>query len=171
MDKPVNATTLEVHDFGCVNYMALPYMWMAPPSFKNDFAPIEVMTFVCPKNLEGKISLIKVNRRLQTAAKDNLLALLKETPHVLLPREIRSIAGVLRGAESLENFRPLQIGTQLWNGKMALVLTGRWLEDETIFWLIVECNGELQEILYSAPSHAYSQQIVSTLKSVRWADN
>lgn len=39
MDKSVNATTLEVHDFGCVKHMVLPSMWMAPPSFKNDFAP------------------------------------------------------------------------------------------------------------------------------------
>lgn len=168
MDKPVNATKLEVHDFGCVKHMVLPPMWMAPPSCKNDFAPIEVMTFVSPQHRDGEILLMKVNRSLQSSAKDNLLALLKEAPHVLLPREIRSISGVLRGAESIENFRPLQIGTQLWNGKMALVLTGRWQENETIFWLIVECDGELQEILYSAPSHAYSQQIVSTLKSVRW---
>lgn len=113
----------------------------------------------------------KVNQR--TA--QNFRRILEQPAHSLSPKELTSINTVMRDKAKLENFRTLFARTREFNGKMVLVVEGRYVDDEQdAITIYIDADGTgqtVEELHYRAPKEhymCYLRAVKSAFQSIEW---
>lgn len=105
----------------------------------------------------------------------NFRKILAEPAHSLSPKELSSISMVMRDKAKVENFRTLFARTREMNGKMVLVVEGRYVSDEQdAITIYIDADGSgqtVEELHYRAPKEhymCYLRAIKSAFQSIVW---
>lgn len=105
----------------------------------------------------------------------NFRQILSEPAHSLSLKELKSIGAVMRDKAKSENFRTLFARTREINGKMVLVVEGRYPGDEQdAITIYIDADGSgqiVEELHYRAPKEhymCYLRDVRGAFQSIVW---
>src|SRR5262249_29954654 len=94
------------------------------------------------------------------------------------PDEIKDVAQVIRDKSNQDDFELFSPRTESLNGKMVLVIEGRYVEaQEDAYSIYVDADGSgrlIRELHYRAPKYQFLRYLTSarkTFRSIVWKDS
>lgn len=166
----------EVKAHGQIASMALPLGWLeAPDNPRSDMDAATLRKFH-PEGLSDiQLCLYYRGMPMSEHAAAEFHGLLCGQAHSLTRSEIRSVEGALEGLGNETVFDILSARTEDLNGKLVLIVEGRWKEIDTdTYHILLDADGtgaQVQEIYFAAPRSQYPsriQEAKAAIKSIAW---
>lgn len=175
MNENDTTKTQELVDHGQIDRMTLPHGWEASRSQDGVVGSSTYKDFCPPDNKEVKMAFFFRGRPVSEYAATTFHTLLAKAPHILTPSEIKSVGEILRDRQDPADFSMLSAHTESLNGKMALVVEGRYKQiQQDTYAVMIDADGTgkfVQEIYFQAPKDEYARRLKDarqSIKSIHW---
>jgi hypothetical protein len=164
-----------IRDYLLIKQMLIPPGWIEEKEERGPFDLRSRRMFHAPNAERVGVCSYARGKPVNQSAANSFKDVLSKPVHELTASEVSSIALILREASLPGEFDLSSIKTELWNGKIVLVVEGRWVEAQwDTYWLIADIQGTgefIQEIYYIAPAADYSRfcdVALQSLASLEW---
>ncbi|MBI4533647.1 MAG: hypothetical protein HY711_06835 [Candidatus Melainabacteria bacterium] len=174
--SPATRGDLEhVENMGQVAVMSMPPGWQEGQTLANVRGNSIYKEFCSPEDPAVRISFFYRGVPVSHTAADAFHAILEQPAHRLTSEEMKSLAQVLRGKDSTEEFLFSSARTEDLNGKLVLVLEGRYKENQIDMQEILidadSTGAVVQEIEFQAPKDKFIKYLMKardSFKSIIW---
>ena len=172
-DSDLRGTLLTNH--GQIDFMRMPENWvegkpqstLSGTSLLREFHPLD--------HPEVQICFFYRGQPMSSRAAEYFHSVLQQPAHILTKVEIESLAETMWDKRNSKDFQLFLAQTEELNGKMVLVLEGRYnqIEEDThALYIDADKTGSaVQEIYYQAPRADYSRHLMdalASLKTISW---
>lgn len=161
--------------FGQVKQISLPAGWLKVPLTTDGLSSLEVYS---PADSEkSQLAFYYRGTPLSQDVGEAFQAVLDENKGMLLARDLDNIRYILNERADPEKFQISSVETTSLNGRVLLVVQGRWLSKDTYSYELFIDAGQsgaiVQQIFFLAPKeqyHLHISEVKESLKSIQWVD-
>lgn len=164
----------DILNIGAVDRMVLPGGWVKGAEQTQIAGQGKSSQFLASGKKDVELTVFDRGRKYQSNA-SAFKEILEKAPHVLSPKELESLGGILGNYNDARAFKMTACRTEDINGKNVVVIEGIWnTVGHKSYSILANPDGKgetVQEIYYKAPSsefQAYFNPAMQAIKSIRW---
>lgn len=160
---------------GQIKEIEIPNGWFKLPAADNGFD--DLVAYSPALTDKSKLAFYYRGKPLSQDSGTAFEAVLQRNKGVLLPMDLDNVRWVLDELGDPEKFQISSAETMDLNGRVILLVQGRWLRDDFYSYDLFINAGDsgtiVQQVFFIAPKDQYFQhlsQVKDALKTVQWLD-